>query len=215
MLRKEYKQLVHYLKKDGLNSGRYYLVEFENGDGLGGTHSKLVDLRTTLIRTNYGGLDYRNQGVSVDIFIYDYLKIRKKSYLLHSIIAFVLIRLYKISTFSSLSEVKGRGLWLKRMLWRISKYIGTKRWIRLIIKNWEKVISLERTKYCGHAGRPMGGYVPSKVFDGYEKMEFEGNNYPCTAEWDSYLRKKYGRYMEYPPENKRYGHPGVYAYWKG
>ena len=44
-------------------------------------------------------------------------------------------------------------------------------------------------------------------FEEYVLLEFEDTKFFCPAQWDEYLRKAYGDYMQLPPEDKRMTHP--------
>lgn len=212
MLRRDYRHFVKCIENDELNKGRYYLAAFENSDRMPGAFSKIVNKETTLIRKN-ASMSYRNQGVSVDIFIYDYLRDDKRNYVLRSLITIIVLKLYRISCFEKRNEIRGRFIFIKSLLWQFVRQVGTEKWIELFMKNWEGVIDRNRSEYCGKA-YPVGYIYSSTIFDEFVDLEFEGKAYPCIAQWDSYLQKVYGAYMKYPPSYKRYGHPGVYAYWR-
>lgn len=41
------------------------------------------------------------------------------------------------------------------------------------------------------------------LFDDVVELEFEGKGFCAFADWDAYLRTKYGNYMQLPPESER------------
>lgn len=45
--------------------------------------------------------------------------------------------------------------------------------------------------------------LAKNLLDQYVRLEFEGKEYECFAEWDSYLKDKFGDYMQLPPESER------------
>lgn len=45
-----------------------------------------------------------------------------------------------------------------------------------------------------------------KLFDRMSNIAFEGNNFKCFADYDSYLRQTYGDYMTLPPVDQRVSH---------
>lgn len=56
-------------------------------------------------------------------------------------------------------------------------------------------------------------FVYDKVVFGEPKMtEFEGKMYPIPSNYDFYLRREYGNYMQYPPQEQRKPVTKVYFY---
>lgn len=46
--------------------------------------------------------------------------------------------------------------------------------------------------------------MPISVFKEYQMLEFEGKQYQCIKDTDTYLKALYGEtYMQLPPEDKR------------
>ena len=45
--------------------------------------------------------------------------------------------------------------------------------------------------------------LPKSVFNDYTMLTFEGKEYRAPKGYDTYLRQKYGNYMQLPPEDKR------------
>lgn len=54
----------------------------------------------------------------------------------------------------------------------------------------------------------------SDLFEKIIEVEFEGNFYKAIADYDYFLRKTYGDYMELPPEEKRHPIHCQHYYWK-
>lgn len=49
----------------------------------------------------------------------------------------------------------------------------------------------------------MRKLFPSNMMDNYTNLQFADGFYMCYADWDTYLRQKYGNYMQLPPEEDR------------
>lgn len=45
--------------------------------------------------------------------------------------------------------------------------------------------------------------LPTALLDDFTLFRFEDGEYPCTAEWEKFLRIEYGDYLCLPPEEKR------------
>lgn len=57
-------------------------------------------------------------------------------------------------------------------------------------------------------------YMPAKVFREYTTMPFEGKMYMTISDYDSYLTKHYGNYMELPPKAEQISLHTFSAWWK-
>lgn len=56
--------------------------------------------------------------------------------------------------------------------------------------------------------------VKKTLFESYAPMEFEGRKFMALTEYDAFLHKIYGDYMQLPPEEKRVTHHTFKAYRK-
>ena len=43
----------------------------------------------------------------------------------------------------------------------------------------------------------------STMLDEYVELPFEDGTFMCFAEWEDHLRRKFGDYMQFPPEEER------------
>ena len=79
-----------------------------------------------------------------------------------------------------------------------------------------KSYSLEKSV---NAGAICGIYaekelMPRETFESYITVEFEGQQYMAIKDYDAYLTKHYGDYMQFPPKEKQVNHHVFTAYWK-
>lgn len=56
--------------------------------------------------------------------------------------------------------------------------------------------------------------MPRETFESYITVEFEGRQYMAIKDYDAYLTKHYGDYMQLPSKEKQVSHHVFTAYWK-
>ena len=52
------------------------------------------------------------------------------------------------------------------------------------------------------------------LFEKLIEVEFEGSKFLSVAQYDLFLKKRYGDYMQLPPEDQRHPYHGGHYYWK-
>ena len=52
------------------------------------------------------------------------------------------------------------------------------------------------------------------LFDNTDEVDFEGYSFASVADYDYYLKLRYGDYMQLPPEDQRHPYHGGNYYWK-
>ena len=57
--------------------------------------------------------------------------------------------------------------------------------------------------WCLDANLGTKRLYEKSLFNGYTTLEFEGYKFSCLKNYDAYLKKMYGNYMELPPVEKR------------
>ncbi len=69
-----------------------------------------------------------------------------------------------------------------------------------------KMFSWLPTKYVYKVGHPNNGVypIPRSTFEDLIEHQFEDHKFFIPKDYDSFLRKRYGNYMEYPPESEIY-----------
>ena len=79
-----------------------------------------------------------------------------------------------------------------------------------------KTYPYELSKYVDTITFPVykNTRVPKCYFSDYIDVIFEGCRFKVIKEYDGYLRKIYGDYMQLPSEDKRVPHHHFKAYWK-
>ncbi len=66
-----------------------------------------------------------------------------------------------------------------------------------------------KSKYAGSVTVKYRGLIEifeKEFFEQYVQLEFEGHLFHVFKDWDRFLRKQFGDYMQLPPENQRHTH---------
>lgn len=186
-----------------LDKSRFYFQDHRNTEGYRWGYGKLRRRDTLFLRENQEHMPYE-QGVFIDIFPLDNVP---DNYILRSIKNFECFLVRKI-LWSKVGKVADKNL-LKR------------KWFMLLDKIPEKVVFGHYRRMIQRSMRQRGKWVRILMFPtpnseyGYyrfwyensEAIEFEGKSFQGIKEYDSYLRFKFGNYMELPPIEKRKVHP--------
>lgn len=74
----------------------------------------------------------------------------------------------------------------------------------------------ETSTHAGYAIVETGlkGYMKKEVFEHYIHLPFEGKEYYAISDYDTFLKKRYGNYMQLPPEEERVPGHEAEVYWK-
>lgn len=166
--------------------------------------AKIYDSRTVLEEVNI------KTGIYVDVFPIDGLpnssdlKEYTKRYSYLSWLIFCTTRRYQMSS----SE-------LLKCYIRKAYYLSRNRCIRRL----ENLLFSNPFDTSEYAGAIVGRYLekecmPSDVFKSYIKLPFEGRMYYAIKDYDAYLTKHYGDYMQLPPLDKRTSNHDFNAWWK-
>ncbi len=87
----------------------------------------------------------------------------------------------------------------------------------LLSKRINRIASQSNKTLSGYSGCLVWGYgvkeiVKSDIFNRIISLEFEGENFPSIALYDSWLKSLYGDYMNFPPIHKQVSHHKFDAY---
>lgn len=195
MLRIEYEKFVQVCKTELCDE---FFFQHIRSEKLYPLHFGKMKLKNTrYVENDYRGLNI-NHGVYIDIFPMDKITPVTKLFQYKFISFLYGIRLKKIGL-----DVVGRKLW-KRILMNIFSILPLS-----VINRWtEQVMTLNEikktelvNKVC-HPGEIRPDY-PSDIYTNVIEIEFEGHQFPVPKNYDSFLRGRYGDYMELPPLEKR------------
>lgn len=168
-------------------------------------YAKIVDTRTIAIEPCLESSYYAETGIFIDIFPLDYCKenddVIKKVWDIREKMAEIYI-------------IPSRGFFLKkwlrlikRTLWPIS--------LTTYLEKADNCIKNEKTEFWaniyGHWREKE--IIPIEWYGEDSFYEFAGHKFRGIKEYDKYLTKLYGDYLQLPPENQRQIHIGS-VFWK-
>jgi len=212
MPRKDYDRFVREFNKGRIDA--YKVLYHEADPGYYLPFAKVVNTETVL--QEEVNSDYKI-GIYVDIFPLDSLsddyetakKIMRKGF-----------RYHKLLLMKNLKIRKDRA-WYKNLILRTGRaalsLVSRDHLLRKIESYCRRRSSDQFTKYVGDmAGISSGDekrVFEAKWFEEFVLAPFEGEEFYIPAGYDSFLRKLYGDYMEFPPVEQRASHH-VFKAWR-
>ena len=70
------------------------------------------------------------------------------------------------------------------------------------------------SKYVGIVSGAKNEVVDKELYEEYTEIEFENHKFKTVKDYDKYLTKQYGNYMQLPPVEKRIANHTFDAYYK-
>lgn len=206
MLRTEYERFEREFKDDrcrilSVNTNRKCIYPF----------AKVYDDRTVLIEdVKYNTKDL---GVNIDIFQVDSLpddlierqRLLRKNRMLGRIIQL-----------KQMKYRKGRGV-KKNVLFVLSRIPLFFVPFHFLVSRKAKIggkFNPKAKEICNIMDGNGRATIPIGIMQNLIDIEFEGRWYKCMKDYDIYLKKAYGDYMQLPPVEKRITHHAYKAYWK-
>lgn len=214
MPRSDYNRLIEYCKT---NETPFRMICVETEDRYSYLFAKAVNPNTTIVEagTNRNEVD---MGVYVDIFPLDGMAddyessvkvFRKKRFSRELLIAYNWKKYFRSKTRSILYEPIRLGFYL------LSRFVNSKKLIVKIQKQFP-ADAFDRCQYCCSIA---GAYrerelMERTICDEYTDIQFEGETFRAFKNYDAYLTKIYGDYMQLPPIEKQVSHHTFDAFWK-
>lgn len=200
MPRPDYEKFMRYFKHE-----YYKLYDYRTDDTCGFSFAKLIDTRTIVQEYTI------TYSVFIDIFPIDGLPAPKD-------LPLYLEKLNKLKCEISVSIRTTRGNWISNMLKNIIKKC-LYRSRKTIVKDYDAFLQKYNFNTSKFAGAIVGRYGEKElmfadVFKHYVELPFENRQYQCIADYDSYLKKHYGNYMQLPPKDQQVANHSFKAYWK-
>lgn len=199
MTRREYERFLKACKKD-LDSEKYFLQEHRTDPEYPWGYSKLRLNGTSLVQIGQEDMKFHD-GIFLDIFVYDNVP---DNYILRRLhfAACYCIRKCQYSIFGK-NNAKSAGM---RLWYTILNKIPKKMLFRWLVKLANKT-NKKRTELMRHYTYPYFRKeciygLPSKCFEKYMDVEFEGRKLRIVKDYDTFLTLKYGDYMTPPPASE-------------
>lgn len=201
LLRGEYERFRLACETE-LDSSKFYFQDHRNTPGYRWGYGKLRRKGTEFVRLNQEHMLYE-QGIFIDIFPYDNVPDNLLLRQLHCFKCF----LYRKAFWSPVGKNSAEGM--ERLAYIILRRIPE----RKLYKSFESFVEKSNRRESGWI-RVLTYPTPTKDY-GYKRkwardtleFVFEGRSFLGVAEYDEYLRFKYGDYMTLPPESERKTHP--------
>ena len=211
MPRPDYERFVRTFNEN--NESEYKVISSYNDKYFFQPFAKVVNTKTILIER--GDRPQPNLGVYVDVFPIDGLpndEEKRENY--WSWIA-------KKKNFSTV-------VYSKRNL----KEHGIKRIVRFILyslfrpfpANWYakrlhkfgKMNSFDESQFVANSifGYHKKEQMPKSIFDSYILLDFEDRKFSALENFNTYLSKLFGNYMQLPPKEQQVSKHGFEAYWR-
>ena len=200
-LRDEYEKFRAACEID-LDMSRFHFQDHGNTPGYRWGYGKLRRKDTEFIRLDQEHMPYE-QGICIDIFPIDNVPNNKILRKIHCFKCF----LYRKTFWSEVGRREAKGI--TRFVYAALRKIPASR----LYQSFDRFVE-KSNRHESEWARILTYPTPTKDH-GYPRQwarktaeyTFEGVNLYGVAEYDEYLRFKYGNYMTLPPENERKKHP--------
>ncbi len=200
-LRPEYEKFRKACRTE-LDKKRFYFQDYRNTPGYRWGYGKLRRKNTEFIRLRQEHMPYK-QGVFIDIMPYDNVPDFYLARKLHNFHCF----LYRKAFWAPLGRMQEKGI--RKLPYMLLDKIPDKMLYRSFTR-FTKKCNRKQTKRIRIFAFPVpgkeNGYLRS-CFENLEPVEFEGIMLMGMKDYDTYLKYKYGSYMNLPPIEKRKVHP--------
>ena len=209
MLRSEYVKFLTICNEE--LSQEYFLQTFESDSGYANSFAKLR-LNGTEAPESVNDDKLNHKGIWIDIFPLDHVP---NNYL------FQKIHIFRLRALSQMCYIKYGYTIKPTKLIRKVLHLGLRFFSAVFSKTQaiemrEKLLqkyNSRRTDYYIVSSLYLERYsgilpccIPSKIFDQFSELEFEGIRFPVPAGYVTYLECVYGDYMRLPPEHERIKH---------
>ena len=207
MPRPDYEKLKEIFKTLNKTQNDYLYIDSDFQDDFYYPYAKIVSRKTELKEENLK--DIKDFGVFVDVFPIDgtYKNKVKRFFQMKKI-----SRLRFLISYSIFDKIEAKTF-LKKIykttIYKFSQKIGYKKLVAKLQKEIKKC-DYDSSEYvailCSGSGVKRRLFYEKKLFDKIKDTQFDGHNFKIIEKYDEYLRKEFGDYMKFPPEEERFPH---------
>lgn len=201
--------------REGYHSECYPFVDLKTNEDHPVPLGKVYDSSTFFY---YMETIKRKYGVFIDIFPIDNMPedidvrtrwIKKVNFHIH-------LNTVKSSTWKYILNSKKNVL--KKISFCVVKLLVNSKYIHKRLEELYTKYENEETNYVGAAMifnyMDVWRVYPKSCFNEYCRMKFERKEYMAISDYDTFLKIRYGDYMQLPPESERKAKHGILAYYK-
>jgi len=203
MLRPEYERFYQACCQE-LNRGKFFLQEYRTDAKYRWGYSKMRRKGTLFLREGQEHGEW-NQGVFIDIFVYDQVPDVWLLRRLHLLACYVIRK----GLYSEVGMKRAGNVFLREW-YQILHFIPRDFWFKMIeyiVKRCNQK-EHELVRHMTYPYRKECRYgLPRECFDAFIEKKFEGYTFKVFHDYDLYLSRLYGDYMTLPPVDERKIHP--------
>lgn len=174
-------------------------------------YGKVYDDRTLVCED--ADISYPQLGVNIDVFpIYNYPDSEFKAGILR-------LRIFFLSWVHNIkiTRVSKHRSFLKNTILLVLKFLCQPFGFSFVNKRVREVClnaSPQKSSRLFETRSAQTTIYNAEAFDGFDKIEFEGNRYNVMIGWHDYLCQRHKDYMVLPPESSRHPHHNIKAFWR-
>lgn len=115
--------------------------------------------------------------------------------------------LFALNLLYNRGYTSGRGGWMgmaEKLLLKITPNSADRKlsiFFGRLSRSWNKNRSAKLVSPC--TIQDLRRYYPADLFDTFTELPFHGKNYRAVQQYDTFLKTRYGDYMQLPPEEER------------
>ena len=202
MPREDYEKLVE-IAADELNP-EYFFQNYHSEKNCGLIFGK-IRKNNTILSENYSYHIHMHQGVWIDIFPYDQIGDKPELSKWDSLLISILRNIYIIKCRYKIPENRSKYL---LPFYYLIKLFAVFFPYQFLISKLDHLMK-KRNRYESKYVYPMGGaygnkdILPKEFINDLIEVYFEGRKVYIFKNYDAYLKRLYGNYMELPPVEKR------------